>query len=344
MKSGDLSIVYGILALFSALLCIAYLFFDQRKNRLFLSLFGCVAAANSGYFLMAICNSLAVARIANGISYFGGAFSILVMLLIVYDVCRMPKRRWFCGVLVGISVAAFALAASGDWLGLYYRSVSLEKINGMTHLVKEYGPLHILYGLYLLSYMLMMVGIVLHSFKSKRLDSPKYTLFLLVAALLNLGVWLVEQLMAVDFEFLSVSYIVTAVLLLLTYGMLCDYGIVQSSGALVSVQMLTQLNTHQINPGQLPPNMEDMFRRFAEKVKTLSAAERRILNYYIAGHEISELPDLVFVSINTVKKHNRSIYQKLEISSRDELMLYIELFRCCDRLDELIKGNPEEII
>jgi DNA-binding CsgD family transcriptional regulator len=89
--------------------------------------------------------------------------------------------------------------------------------------------------------------------------------------------------------------------------------------------------------------MEDMFRRFAEKVKTLSAAERRILNYYIAGHEIAELPELVFVSINTVKKHNRSIYHKLEVASRDELMLYIELFRCCDRLDELIEGSPAEI-
>lgn len=339
MKIGALSIVYGILALFSALLCITYLLFDQRKNRLFLSLFGCVAAANSGYFLMAICNSLVVAKIANGLSYFGGAFSILVMLLIVYDVCRMPKRRWFCGVLVGISIAAFALAASGDWLGLYYRSVSLEKINGMTILVKEYGPLHILYAAYLLSYMLLMAGIVVHAAKTKRLDSSKYTLFLLAAVLLNLGVWLVEQLVDVDFEFLSVSYIVTAVMLLLIYSILSDYGIIQPSGSLVSVQMLTQLNTRQVNPGELPPNMEDMFRRFAEKVKTLSSAERRILNYYIAGHEIAELPDLVFVSINTVKKHNRSIYQKLEVASRDELMLYIELFRCCNRLDELIDDN-----
>ena len=343
MGNSNLSIIYGILALFSALLCTANLLFDQRKNRLFLALFGCVAAANSGYFLMAICNSLAVAKIANGASYFGGAFSILVMLLIVYDVCRMPKNRWFCGVLVGISIAVFALAASGDWLGLYYRSVSLGKINGMTILVKEYGPLHILYAVYLLSYMLLMAGMVVYAAKTKRLDAPKYTLFLLVAVLLNLGVWLVEQLVDVDFEFLSVSYIVTAVLLLLIYGMLCDYGIVQPGGALVSVQMLTRLNTHQINPGQLPPNMEDMFRRFAEKVKTLSAAERRILNCYIAGHEIAELPELVFVSINTVKKHNRSIYQKLEIASRDELMLYIELFRCCDRLDELIDETPEGI-
>ena len=343
MKHVDLSIVYGILALFSALLCIAYLLFDKRKNSLFLALFGCVAAANSGYFLMAICNSLIVAKIANGISYFGGAFSILVMLLIIYDVCRIPKHRWVHWLLFGISLAAFALAASGDWLGLYYRSVSLVQINGMTHFIKEYGPLHILYAVYLLGYMLLMTGIILYAAKTKRLASAKYTMFLLVAVLLNLGVWLVEQLMDVDFEFLSVSYIVTAVLLLLAYGMLCDYGIVQPSGSLVSVQMLTQLNTHQVLPGQLPPNMEDMFHRFAEKVKTLSSAERRILNYYIAGHEIAEIPELVFVSINTVKKHNRNIYQKLDISSRDELMLYIELFRCCGRLNELIDETPDEI-
>lgn len=336
MGNSNLSVVYGILALFSALLFFAYFLFAQRKNKLFLALFGCIAAANSGYFLLAVCKSLTAARFANGLSYFGGAFAVLVMVLIIYEVCRTQKRRWLTWLLIGVSVGVFALAASGDLLGLYYRSVSLGSVNGMTHLVKEYGPLHSLYAVYLLVYVLLMVGIIIYAANKKRLASPKYTLFLLMAVLLNVGVWLVEQMLDEEFEFLSVSYIVTGVLLLLIYGMLSDYGIIQSSGSLVSVQMLTQLNTRQVNPGALPPNMEDMFRHFAEKVKTLSSAERRILNYYIAGHEIAELPELVFVSINTVKKHNRSIYQKLGIASRDELMLYIELFRCCDRLNELI--------
>ena len=74
--------------------------------------------------------------------------------------------------------------------------------------------------------------------------------------------------------------------------------------------------------GNLPAGMEEMFHSFARRVKELSAAERRILNYYISGHEIAEIPELAFISIHTVKKHNRSIYQKLDISSRDELMLY----------------------
>ena len=87
--------------------------------------------------------------------------------------------------------------------------------------------------------------------------------------------------------------------------------------------------------------MESMFCNFAEKVQTLTAAERRILQYYIEGHDTADIPDLAFISIHTVKKHNRSIYQKLEVASRDELMLYIELFRCCDRLEELTADQLE---
>ena len=343
MKDGVLSSIYGIVALMSILLLVSYFYFDKKKNHRFLVLFFCVAASNLGYYLLAICNSLAVAKVANAISYFGGAFSMLVMLLIIYDVCQMRKRQWLTWSLIGISVVFFALAASGDWLGLYYRSVSLEVINGTTHLLKEYGPLHGLYALYLAGYVVLMLVCIAYAAKNKRLSSPKYTTFLLVTVLLNVGVWLVEQMIDEEFEFLCVSYMVTEVLLLLIYNMLCDYGIIRPETGILSVQMLTQLNTRQVDPGALPPGMEDMFQSFAEKAKTLSSAERRILNYYIDGHDIAEIPDLAFISIHTVKKHNRSIYQKLEIASRDELMLYIELFRCCGRLHQLTGEEVESV-
>lgn len=342
MKYGVLSIVYGVVALLSVLLLISYFLFDQRKDRRFIALFCCVAASNLGYFLLSICHSLAAAKVSNAISYFGGAFSMLVMLLIIYDVCQMKKRKWLTWTLIGISFVFFALAASGDWLGLYYRSVSLEITNGTSHLVKEYGPFHGLYAVYLAGYVALMLLCIAHAAKTNRLHSPKYTIFLLVTVLLNVGVWLVEQVIVEEFEFLSVSYMVTEVLLVLIYNMLCDYGIIRPEGGVLSVQMLTRINTRQVDPGALPSGIEDMFRSFADKIKTLTSAERRILNYYIDGHDIAEIPDLAFISIHTVKKHNRSIYQKLEIASRDELMLYIELFRCCGRLDELIGDRFEE--
>lgn len=335
MPVGSLTIVYCATALLAIMLCIGYFLFARDRNRLFLALFACVAIADVGYFLLAVCSSLHVARFANALSYFGGAFSLLVMLLIICQVCRIPQRKWGIWPLAGISFVVFCMAASGDLLGLYYRSISLETVNGITHLVKEYGPLHGLYAWYLGVYVALMLISIIYAAKTKQLSSPKYTLFLLVAVLLNVGVWLVEQAFVEEFEFLSVSYIVTTVLLLLIYNMLCDYGIIRPDAGVVSVQMLTQLNTRRVQAGALPSGMEDMFQSFAEKVKTLSSAERRILNYYINGYEISDIPEQAFISIHTVKKHNRSIYQKLGIASRDELMLYIELFRCCNRLDEL---------
>ena len=334
-KNGNMVIVYGAIALLSVLLLIGYLLWEKKNERKFLCLTACVSAANCGYFLLAIARSLAFAKFANVLSYFGAAYSVLMMLLIVMDVCQLRPKKWVTGLLIGISTAAFLLAASGDWLGLYYKSVEITTVNGMTRLLKDYGPLHILYTVYLLSYVLLMAGIVLFSAWKKRLASAKFTMSLLAAVLLNVGVWAVEQAVDVDFEFLSVSYIVTEIMLLLIYGTLRDYGIMQPGGSLVSVQMLTKLYAKQLDAQVLQPGMEEMFHGFVEKVKTLSSAERRILNYYIEGYEIADVPELAYISIHTVKKHNRSIYQKLEIASRDELMLYIELFRCCGRLHEL---------
>ena len=321
MKTGNMTYIYGAVAVLSVLLLIGYLLLEKKKERNFLFLTSCVAAVNCGYFLLASAGSLPMAMFANGVSYFGAAYSMLAMLFIISDVCQMKKRKAVRLVLIGISTSSFLLAASGDLFGLYYRSVSIAEINGMTRLIKDYGPLHILYTIYLLSYVVIMIAVIWYARKKDRLTSPKYTMLLLVAVLLNIGVWAVEQAIDIDFEFLSVSYIVTEVILLLIYGMLRDYGIMQPGGTVVSVQMLTQLSKQKIIPGALPPGMEDMFQGFAEKAKALTSAERRILGYYIDGYEATDIPDLAYISIHTVKKHNHSIYQKLEVSSRDELML-----------------------
>lgn len=334
-KSGNMAIVYSSIAVLSLLLLIGYLLWEKKKTKHLTMLFASVAVANIGYFLQSVSSTLNGALWANRISYLGSAYLILLMLLIIMDVCQVERKPWMKGTLIAVSTAAFLLAASGGWNSLYYKAVDLVEINGMTRLVKEYGPLHTLYPVYLLSYFVMMVSVIGYATKTRKLASPKYAVFLTCVVLLNIGVWAVEQVIDVDFEFLSVSYIVAEVMLLLIYGMLRDYGIVQPSGALVSVQMLTRLHTQSTPAGQLPPDMDQLFRSFVEKARTLSLAERRILQYYIDGHVTADIPDLAFISIHTVKKHNRSIYQKLEVSSRDELMLYIELLRCCGRLGEL---------
>ena len=96
----------------------------------------------------------------------------------------------------------------------------------------------------------------------------------------------------------------------------------------------------RLEQGELPPNIAELFDQFVSRKDLLTEAERNILRYYIEGHEIGEIPELAFISMSTVRKHNRSIYEKLGVASRDELMLYIDLLRRCGRLRSFSKDVP----
>lgn len=85
----------------------------------------------------------------------------------------------------------------------------------------------------------------------------------------------------------------------------------------------------------LPPEIEELFNNFIENSKKLTISEHNILEYYIKGYEIADVPDLACISMNTVRKHNRSIYEKLNVKSNDELRLYTDLLKRCGRIGEL---------
>ena len=78
-----------------------------------------------------------------------------------------------------------------------------------------------------------------------------------------------------------------------------------------------------------------MLDSFVERTAALTPAERNILKYYINGREIAEIPGLAFISIHTVRKHNKNIYRKLAVSTKEELLLYIDLLRRSNRLVEI---------
>ncbi len=327
-KYGDVSAVYLFVAIVAVALVVIYLLWDKKRKPKFLMLYCCVALANCGYLLLSSAGSLELALTANRISYFGCAFAVAMMLLIVIDVCAVRLHKALTVLILAVSTAAFLLAASGGWLTIYYSSVSLEVINGTTRLVKCYGPLHMLYVIYVVGYFLLMVGFIVYAKLRNRISSTKYAVFLAVVVLGNIGVWGVEQVINVDFEFLSISYIATEVLLLLMSGVIKEYDEARNS-------LMTKNADSDGDEARLPPNIEELFHDFSQRVATLTPTERMVLQYYIEGCTLEDVASRAYISINTAKKHNTNLNRKLEVRSREELILYIDLFRRANRLDEI---------
>ena len=68
-----------------------------------------------------------------------------------------------------------------------------------------------------------------------------------------------------------------------------------------------------------------LFQDFVKNIDTLSMAERAVFDLYMEGHTAKEIADILCLSINTIKTHNRRIYMKLNVSYRKELMVYIQM-------------------
>ena len=69
----------------------------------------------------------------------------------------------------------------------------------------------------------------------------------------------------------------------------------------------------------------ELYQNFVSNIQLLSAAERAVFDLYMEGYTAKEIAERLFLSINTIKTHNRRIYAKLNVSSRKELMVYVRM-------------------
>lgn len=75
---------------------------------------------------------------------------------------------------------------------------------------------------------------------------------------------------------------------------------------------------------KLPSSVYD---EFVKNTKLLSPAERTVFNLYVEGHTAKEITQILNLSINTIKTHNKRIYMKLNVASREELLVYVNMLK-----------------
>ena len=72
------------------------------------------------------------------------------------------------------------------------------------------------------------------------------------------------------------------------------------------------------------------FYEFKQNVKKLSRAETAVFNLYMEGYSAARIAEMLYISINTLKSHNKNIYRKLNVSSRKELMVYASMMKTAE--------------
>lgn len=141
-----MTIFYLILFLIS----VFYLFillhrFQQGASVYYYLLSICIILINFGYWQGCISTTLEEFLATNRISYLGSAFISYFMVCCIAQLTKtkLPGAVRCIGIGLGFAVTFFAMTIGDS--NLYYESAKLIQSNGFSYLVKEYGPLHILF-------------------------------------------------------------------------------------------------------------------------------------------------------------------------------------------------------
>ena len=301
---------YGITLLLSVGLLIAYLIIVKNKEFWLTMLYACVTIVNLGYLLLSVAKTEGFAIFANDVAYFGSVFLSMCMLLTIVRLCGFKIKLAHIVVCVSTGIIMFLIIATVGILPWYYESVSLEAVDGATKLVKEYGPLHPVYLVYLLSYFVLMIATIIISIAKKKIGRPKFAGFIAGVVCGNIVVWLFEKFISWDFEFLSVTYIISELLLLLLYWMMQDY---------IPVRDIAMPISHEI---RTDTNVEEKLKialSFLPEGERLSVRENEILIAVLENKKRKNIASEMHLSENTVKTYTRNLYNKLGVSSREEL-------------------------
>lgn len=311
-----MTFAYGILLIVAIVLLILYITLIRKKEAWLLVLYSSACFVNLGYMLLSCSKTLEVALFFNAITYLGHIFMLISMFLTVARLCGVKHSRLLKIALISVGLIVFAAVCTSGFLPWYYKTVELEIVDGVTRLVKTYGPLHVVYLIYVLSYFVMMTATIIWAYVTKRMVAGKHAGLLTAVVTCNIAMWIIEKFIPLNFEFLSVSYILSEGMLFFLYWMMQDYVHKQE---IPSPKKEEKNRILVVDDVPMADKVKAVMTHSGED-KKLTPRQLEVLEGILSGKSRKEMAADLNISENTIKMHVSQLYEALGVSGRDEIL------------------------
>ena len=225
---------YAVMLILSVFLtCVFFGKWQKQYDVSFMLMFVLILFGEIGYFYLALSRTLPEAILANKVVYISGIFVMPAYFTIVSHLCQIRLSGWLRNLmflLAGFCYFNVLTIGITDW---YYRDTSIVFVGDVCVLHKTYGPLHIIYYIYLVAYAVLGLGCLIYCFVKKRAVSSKNLTILMIAQIIVMGSFFFGRTLRADIEITPLGYNVMMILTLAIIDRLCLYDV--SAGALATV-------------------------------------------------------------------------------------------------------------
>lgn len=321
------SIIYGTMSIAALFMTAAFYFIEQKKISCLLPVALSVFISNFGWFLTSVSQTLKGALRANRIAYLGNVFLPLFMLSLILNVCQISISKKFLMAALVFSAAILLLTFTPGYSNVYYASVALIQVDGFSVLDREYGPLHIIFYLYLFAYFMSMLTVIGYTFLKKKFVNRMHVLYLFFIVSGNLLIWIMEQFTEKEWEFLSIAYLVSEVLIYLHIGALNTSRKEGENNILKkSSEPLFKGIQGEEKTVFSEESIDNIFSR-CEALKDFTDREKEVLRLILMNKKRKEIGQELFLAESTIKKYTAQIFRKLSVNNRMELFLLLKMYQ-----------------
>ena len=204
-----ISALYGIMAIITFIQLLMLLVRGGKAQdiyQLLMLVMGLIC--NVGYLAMSLSESVGEAILCNDLIYLGSLFLPLCVLMTISELTGVKLSKWIIAALLLSNIFVLGLVFSVGYSDVYYSDVQIEKVYGITCLIKTYGPTHNAYTILLLTYVILAVGVVVKALHSERNFTKRTVMSMLLVLIGPCFVYLLERVINCPIELLPFTYII----------------------------------------------------------------------------------------------------------------------------------------
>ena len=200
----------------SVLLTGLYMFIWHRHFDVHITLvFVLVPIVNLGFWLLSRSKGLEDALMAHKITYLGGCFLQLMVLLSVFSLCGLPMNRWVKIGLMTLSTVVFFISLTQGEQSDFYTSVSFVRKDDLSILQRQYGYLHHIFVAIVILYFAASIIAIIYTFCRKNQVSRIILILLFLPEIISMICYFGGRILVPDLDLMPAAYLLAQVMYLL---------------------------------------------------------------------------------------------------------------------------------
>ncbi len=161
-----------------------------------------------GRYMLSVSNTVELAILSNKILYIGGCFITPTIIICITSLCGLKMHKFIKIFLVSFATIIYGFVLTIGHNEIFYKSVELTYKDGYYYMIKEYGPAHILYPIFMILCLMLILYYLIIAIHNRKQISTKMVFTIFIFVIIIISCYIIERLVNSTIEWLSLGYLI----------------------------------------------------------------------------------------------------------------------------------------